>query len=209
MHIIRVTSLVVLLVCCYTNGKSIFRKRKIIYGSSHLLNAPDDEATKLPSLNNLKTKESHSSNDDGDEYVKGSYYVEKGGKNNVRDVKNGSFILLSEKVKDIPPEEEDEEAHGDDNADHVNNNVDSHNNIDHENSSEDSSESEHSDHEEEHDDDDMHHNHMYANGASTALPPPPPPVMHHPPPPPMTPSGIVGHVVSNVFTAGLKLFGVP
>ncbi|KEG01377.1 hypothetical protein YYE_03967 [Plasmodium vinckei vinckei] len=117
--------------------------------------------------------------------------IKKNEKDNYNYDKKESFILLNQKIKDDQSNDDEEDDEEDDDHDQ--------------------------EHDQEHDQDHNNENNDDTNGQAKqseivqtlkeALPPPPPIVQ--PPPPPMTPSSIAGHVVSNVFQAGLKLIGIP
>ncbi|CXI13348.1 asparagine rich protein, putative [Plasmodium berghei] len=107
-------------------------------------------------------------------------------KDNYNSDKKESFIFLSQKLKEDNSNDDEEDDEEDEDHDHA--------------------------HEHDHENNDNNNEKPKqpetAQNLKEALPPPPPPVVP-PPLPPMTPSSIAGHVVSNVFQAGLKLIGIP
>ncbi|SCM03568.1 asparagine rich protein, putative [Plasmodium chabaudi adami] len=121
--------------------------------------------------------------------------IKKNEKDNYNYDKKESFILLNQKFKEDQSndDEEDDEEEDDHDQEHD------------------------QEHDQDHNNDDNNANNDANNeqakqpgivqNLKEALPPPPPIVQ--PSPPPMTPSSIAGHVVSNVFQAGLKLIGIP
>ncbi|CAD2087364.1 asparagine rich protein, putative [Plasmodium vinckei lentum] len=121
--------------------------------------------------------------------------IKKNEKDNYNSDKKESFILLNQKIKDDQSNDDEEDDEEDDDHDQEHD----------------------QEHNQEHNQDHNNEINDNTNGQANqpgivqslkeALPPPPPIVQ--PPPPPMTPSSIAGHVVSNVFQAGLKLIGIP
>ncbi|SBS83527.1 asparagine-rich protein, putative [Plasmodium ovale] len=225
----KILGLFLLFSLSSVEGKGIFRKRSVFYDAPHVVNAESGNATHL-NLNKLRTIEPHYSSN-----VKKTYdYSEKEERDLFQEEKKESFILLNSKLNEKLSEddtEEDDDEEEEDKGVSKKGGEDNHSDEHSEEHSEDHSEDHSGDHSDEHEHDHEHeHEHdesghqnngnvnqtnnvnMPYNNQNpyTALPPPPPPVVPTPtsPPLPTTTSGIVGHVVSNVFTAGLKLMGV-
>ncbi|SBT32509.1 asparagine-rich protein (ARP) [Plasmodium ovale wallikeri] len=217
----KILGLFLLFSLSSVEGKSILRKRSDLYESPHVVNEKSGNATHL-NLNKLRTIEPHYRSN-----AKKTYdYSEKAERDLLQEEKKESFILLNSKLNEKLSEddaEEDEEEEEEDNGVSKKGGEDNHSDDHSEEHSEEHSEDHSGDHSDEHEHDDSEHqnngnvnqtnnvNMPYNNqNPYTALPPPPPPVVPNPPSPPFptTTSGIVGHVVSNVFTAGLKLMGV-
>ncbi|CRG94538.1 asparagine-rich protein [Plasmodium gallinaceum] len=176
----------------YINSQQILRKRKF-HNNSYLLNTEDK---KLKNINNLK-------NIDSPNQIEFEYNATNSKNDNIFSLEKenkGSFILLSSKLKEKESDDDDDDGDEDDEDD------------DDDDDGEKEKEKENEENEKGNGKGDEKESRSNNNSNSvpyTALPPPPPPVPPPPHPiPPMTPSSIVGNVVSNVVTTGLKLIGI-
>ncbi|SOV74242.1 asparagine-rich protein [Plasmodium sp. gorilla clade G3] len=198
----------------YIDGKSTLRKNKN-HNNSHISKTNDDEESRI-NINNLKPIKHHD-NIIEDIKIKENKFISIKNKD-----KNGSFIDLSmsynEKESDNDDEEEEDEEDNEDNNTNINNNNnnndddhhddndnhDNHDNNDNNNNDNNNNNNNNNDNNNNNNND----NNNNPSAAFTALPPPPPPVPP-PAPPTLTPSGIVGNVLSTFVSHGLKLIGVP
>ncbi|KAI4840177.1 apical asparagine-rich protein AARP [Plasmodium brasilianum] len=205
----KTISLFLLFMCYYVDGKSVLRKKNRVFGNTQLTDKLDNKTAFL----NLKNVKTHNENKERAVLHNNSEHLNK---NSLEAKKNESFIFLKAKSKE---NENDDDEDSDDEEDENGGNQ-SDNNSENNSSNDEESDNNSID---DHNHNDNKGNNMQPNNynhpmnnknnnpnnsAYTALPPPPP-VAYHPSSLPKTASGIVGHVVSKVFTTGLQLMGVP